>query len=80
MELKECEVCLERAVCICYKCMIYYCDSCFNLAHKKEIRQSHKKEKIDYYIPIDTKCPEHKLNVINLFCVDEKGNYYIYII
>ena len=54
--------------------MGYFCDSCYNLAHKKENRKMHKKEKIDYFIPIDMKCPEHNLNVINLFCLDEKGN------
>ena len=73
-KIKQCETCLERATSLCYQCMAYYCDSCYNLAHKNETRKSHLKEKIDYYIPMDVKCPEHKLNVINLFCVDEKGN------
>ena len=41
--------------------------------YSKEQTQSHKKEKIDYYVPIDVRCPEHKLNPMNLFCVDEKG-------
>ena len=36
-----------------------------------------KKEKIDYFLPMDMKCPEHNLNPINLFCVDEKGNIII---
>ena len=53
--------------------MNYYCDSCFKIAHSKEETQSHKKEKIDYYVPIDLKCPEHNLIPMNLFCVDEKG-------
>ena len=38
----------------------------------------HKKEKIDYFVPIDTRCPEHDGNNINLFCIDEKGNNIIY--
>ena len=54
--------------------MEYYCDSCYNIAYKSEKRKNHKKEKIDYYLPMDMKCPEHNLNPINLFCIEEKGN------
>ena len=32
----------------------------------------HKKEKIDYFIPLDTKCSEHPKVPVNLFCLDEK--------
>ena len=32
-----------------------------------------KKEKIDPYIPIDLKCPQHPRVSNNLFCIDEKG-------
>ena len=32
-------------------------------------------EKIDYFVPIDTWCPEHNKNPINLFCLDEKGKF-----
>ena len=73
-KIKECEFCLNDATCLCYKCMSYFCDSCFNIAHKNEKRKSHKKEKIDYFIPMDMKCPEHKLIPLNLFCIVEKGN------
>ena len=76
-KIKECENCIEKATCLCYGCMAYYCDSCFTLSHKKEKKKSHKKEKIDYFIPMDTKCREHNLVPINLFCVDEKGNLFI---
>ena len=31
------------------------------------------KKKIDYFNPIDTKCPDHPAVPINLFCLDEKG-------
>ena len=72
---KKCELCLIDATCLCYKCMSYYCDSCFNFFHKNEERKSHQKEKIDYYVPINVKCSEHKLVPMNLFCVDDKGKY-----
>ena len=36
--------------------------------------KEHKKEVIDYNVPIDTWCPLHEKNAINLFCLDEKGN------
>ena len=73
-KIKKCVFCLMEATCLCYKCLEYYCDSCYNIAHKSEERKNHKKEKIDYFLPMDMKCPEHNLNPINLFCVDEKGN------
>ena len=55
--------------------MFYFCDSCFKITHHKEVTQSHKKEEIDYYVPIDLRCPEHILSPMNLFCADEKGIY-----
>jgi hypothetical protein len=53
--------------------MSYFCDNCFNYFHKIEERKSHTKEKIDYFIPIDIKCPEHNLVPMNLFCLNEKS-------
>ena len=38
--------------------------------------KEHKKETIDYNISIDTRCPDHSGNNINLFCIDEKVNIY----
>ena len=55
--------------------MSYYCDSCFNFFHNNEQRKTHKKENIDFYVPIDIKCPEHKLIPMNLFCIEDKCNY-----
>ena len=71
---KKCETCKIEAICICYECMSYFCDACFKLTHEDEEYKSHKKDKIDYYIPIDTKCQEHKLHPMVLFCVNEKSN------
>ena len=70
----KCEICLKDATCLCYKCMSYFCDNCFNFVHKIEERKTHKKEKIDYFVPVDIKCPEYNLVPMNLFCLDEKGN------
>jgi hypothetical protein len=74
MELKKCEVCGIDATCLCFQCMSYYCDSCCKLHDKNEQNKSHKKDKIDYFVPIDLKCPEHKLYPNGLFCINEKGN------
>ena len=72
--IKKCDYCKKEPTSLCYKCMFYFCDSCFKTAHNKEETQSHIKEKIDYYyVPIDLRSPEHNLNPMNLFCVDEKG-------
>ena len=76
---KLCEVCKSQAIALCLECLSinYYCDSCYKIAHDKEEYSKHKKVKIDYYIPIDTRCSEHKNVPLNLFCLDEKGNLYI---
>ena len=81
---KYCDICKSKATFLCLECLCdnYYCDSCYKLAHDNKENSSHKKEKIDYYVPIETKCPEHKNVPLNLFCLDEKGNkiYIIYYI
>ena len=71
---KNCEVCKNEAKCLCFKCMSYFCDSCFKLSHSNEEYKNHKKDKIDLFVPIDLKCPEHKLYPMGLFCTNEKGN------
>ena len=73
VKLKKCDFCKIDATCLCYKCMSYFCDSCFKIAHNNEENKLHKKDKIDYFAPIDLKCPEHKLYPMGLFCVNEKG-------
>ena len=76
---KKCEICGSPSTCLCLKCPLYLCDSCFKLVHNQKENAEHKKEKIDPIVPIDTKCPEHPKNLINLFCIDEKGKYILYI-
>ena len=73
IEIKKCDNCKKEATSLCFACMFYFCDSCFKTAHSAEESKFHKKEKIDYYVPIDVRCPEHNLSPMNLFCVDEKG-------
>ena len=70
-----CEICKEDAKNLCLKCISYYCDSCYKFVHDKKANIEHKKEKIDYFVPFDTKCPDHPKNPINLFCIDEKGKF-----
>ena len=71
---KLCEMCGEKATCLCFKCVMYFCDSCYKIVHNLKISSQHKKEKLDYFVPMDIKCPEHPNDRINLFCVDENGN------
>ena len=75
----ECEFCRGQANSICYECYIYFCDSCYKIAHSKLQDNKHKKEKIDFFVPIETKCQAHPKVPINLFCLDEKGNYLLFI-
>ena len=70
---KYCEICEANATCLCFKCKQYFCENCYKLIHDKKKNNSHEKEKIDFFVPIDLKCPEHPDDRINLFCVDEKG-------
>ena len=74
---KQCEICGEEATNLCMKCISYFCEGCYKFVHDKKINIQHKKEKIDYYCPFDTKCQDHPKVPITLFCVDEKGNIFI---
>ena len=64
----------EEATSLCFQCFKYFCDCCLKCVHDKKKNINHKKEKIDYFVPIDTQCPAHEKNILSLFCVDEKGN------
>ena len=71
--IKQCEFCQIEATSLCLECNNYYCDSCYKISHDKEEYSKHKKEKIDYFVPIDTKCQDHPKYPMHLFCCDEKG-------
>ena len=74
---KQCEICKVReAIILCFDCHSYFCEICYKCVHDRKKNSNHKKEKIDLFIPIDTKCPEHEGILMNLFCIDEKGNLY----
>ena len=78
---KKCEICEVEATCLCMQCISYFCNECYKLIHDKKAKSGHKKEKIDYFIPMDTRCPEHPPNYMNLFCLEEKSkNFIIFII
>ncbi len=72
--IKHCEICNSEAKSLCFECFSYFCDSCFKFVHEKSCNNDHKKEEIDYLVPIDLKCQQHPKNIINLYCVEERGN------
>ena len=76
-EIKECEICGSNATSLCFKCLFYFCDSCYKLIHDKQKKSNHQKKIIDPYVPIDLKCNDHPGNSLSLFCLDEKGKYKI---
>jgi len=72
---KQCEMCKVReAITLCLDCHSYFCEACYKCVHDIKQNSIHKKEKIDLFIPIETKCPEHEGSPMNLFCIDDKGN------
>ena len=76
---KKCEICESEATTVCFKCFSYFCDVCSKFIHEKKINSSHTLEKIDYFLPIDLKCQKHPKNILNLFCIEEKGNLFLYL-
>jgi len=71
--IKKCVICKDKeAITLCFDCQSYFCEACFKYVHDFKENSNHNKEKIDLFIPIDTKCPEHKGSPMNLFCIDEK--------
>ena len=68
----KCGICGEIAESLCLTCNNYYCESCFNFVHSKSKNKDHKKKKIDFYVPIITKCSIHPDTPLNLFCINEK--------
>ena len=78
---KTCDICRDaEATSLCPSCFCYYCDDCHKTVHIRQKNKDHKKEPIDYNVPIDTYCPDHDTIPINLFCLDKKGKIYSYII
>ena len=69
---KLCELCEEISRYLCLKCNSYFCESCYKFVHEKKKNAKHKKEDIDPYVPIETKCSKHQDIPINLFCINEK--------
>ena len=76
---KLCEICGNDANCLCFKCISYFCEECYKYVHDKKINAQHRKEKIDYFVPYDTKCHQHPKIPITLFCIDDKGKQLLYL-
>ena len=79
--IQKCKICGKEAKSLCFNCEMYLCDSCYKFIHDKELNKDHKKEKIDYFVPIEIKCTEHPQNSLNLFCINDKGKniYFLFI-
>ena len=75
-KFKLCEFCKANATFLCFQCKIYFCEKCFKVIHDLKKNPQHEKEKIDPYIEIDVKCPDHPEYPMDLFCIDEKGKKY----
>ena len=71
---KQCEICNVEATSLCFECLNYFCDECYQYVHNKKKNSTHKKMTIDFYVPLDVKCQDHPKVINNLFCVDDKGN------
>ena len=46
---KICEVCKDEATCICYKCFLYFCDSCYKIAHNRQKDKESQKRKNRFF-------------------------------
>ena len=68
----KCEICGEIAENLCLNCNSNYCEECFKFIHCKKNKKDHKKEIIDLYVPILTKCPLHPDHPLNFFCINDK--------
>ena len=78
---KKCDICkVNEATILCPPCFSYYCDKCHKCVHEIKENKDHKKEPIDYNVPIDTRCLDHAEYPAKLFCIEEKGKIDKYII
>ena len=76
--IKECDLCDSNATSLCFKCLSYFCDSCYKLINDKQKYSNHQKILIDPYVPMDLKCLDHPQIPLTLFCLDEKDKYKYY--
>ena len=74
---QQCDMCkVNEATSLCPQCFSYFCDACYKPVHGMKENKDHKKEAIDYNVPIDTRCPDHDKDTVTLFCIDEKSKIY----
>ena len=43
--IKKCEICENEATSLCFKCISYFCDSCYKFIHDKQNNSLHKRKK-----------------------------------
>ena len=71
-KVKVCELCEEQpATVLCAECWKCYCDRCCKLVHEFSKKKGHKTEVIPKGVRVDAMCPLHKMNALELFCVDD---------
>ena len=74
--IKYCEICNDEAKGVCFQCFSYFCESCFKFVHEKNFNSYHKREEIDYFVPIDLKSPKHqKILLIYIVLMKKVINY-----
>ena len=72
-QIKECDFCGKYATCLCYDCLLYFCQNCYKFIHDMEKNNTHKKENIDPFVSIELKCSQHSKFPITLFCIKKKS-------
>ena len=75
-KIKKCDYCRSDASDVCFKCNDFFCNNCYKIIHELRKDSEHKKIEINPYLSIDLFCPMHPKNPLELFCLDDKGNFY----
>ena len=71
-KVKVCELCEEQtATVLCAECCKCYCDEHNKYIHKMASKKGYKTEIIPKGLRIGAMCPLHKMNALELFCVDD---------
>ena len=69
---KVCELCEEQpATVLCAECWKCYCDRCSEFVHGLPHKKGHKTEVIPKGVRVDAMCPLHKMNPLEMLCVND---------
>jgi len=74
-KLKKCNLCNSDSFWICFQCKKYYCDKCWKIIHEIKKEKAHEKTKINPYLSLDFFCSNHQEYPLELFCLNDKGNF-----